>query len=193
MLIKFLDTTDLPRLFIWDTTAQQAPDETSTPSTTTLPAQARSSRTTSVQTLLYQHPQFHHLAHLGTLSKANAFAPSPPPRLAPCKNNFTPPQTKQSQHTHPKAPKPRSTQQHYHQQTTTPLHISGAPKTNTNAILNISKQQFHQQPKTSTKQASNTASNHHQQTPKLIHQANKLKHIKAQYHHPTAVPIVAEW
>ena len=71
ILIKFLDTTDLPRLFIWDTTAHQAPDETSTPSTTTLPAQARSTRTTSVQTLLYQHPQFHHLAHLGTLSKAN--------------------------------------------------------------------------------------------------------------------------
>ena len=79
MLITFLDTTELPRLFIWDTTAQQAPDETPTPVTNTLPAQTRSSRTTSVQTLLYQHPQFHHLAHLGTLSKANALAPSPPP------------------------------------------------------------------------------------------------------------------
>ena len=79
MLITFLDTTDLPRLFIWDTTAHQAPNETPSPDTTTLPAQTRSSRTTSVQTLLYQHPQFHHLAHLGTLPKANAPLPTSAP------------------------------------------------------------------------------------------------------------------
>ena len=91
-----------------------------------------------------------------------------------------------------KAPKPRPTQQHYHQ-TTIPQHTSEAAKTNTISILKHSK--------TSISPAANYTTNKqatppNSKTPSTNFQTyppSKNKHIKSREHPPTAAPIVAEW